>query len=147
MPNTAADGGIRPGDRVRIRYQLRNLAAETLENSELTLVPGEGTFFPLVEQQLLTARVGQRLCLTLSAEQAYGERDEQACMILARRQFDSQWTLDPGSIVSFSLPGGDEVAGQVLSLNDDWVEVDFNHPLAGQSLICELDIMSVETNK
>jgi FKBP-type peptidyl-prolyl cis-trans isomerase SlpA len=51
--------------------------------------------------------------------------------------------LEPGLVVSFQEPGG-ELPGMVTEFNDDKVTVDFNHPLAGKTLIFEVQVEAVE---
>jgi FKBP-type peptidyl-prolyl cis-trans isomerase SlpA len=58
-----------------------------------------------------------------------------------RSQFDGM-DLEPGLVVSFQDPTG-ELPGVVKSFNDRSVEVDFNHPLSGQSLQFEVEIIDV----
>ena len=52
-------------------------------------------------------------------------------------------TLEPGVIVGFETADGDELAGAILSVGDETVEVDFNHPMAGHIIIFDVEIIDV----
>ena len=52
-------------------------------------------------------------------------------------------TLAEGTVVEFSTPGGDAVPGTVVELTEDSATVDFNHPLAGQQLSFDVEIIEV----
>jgi FKBP-type peptidyl-prolyl cis-trans isomerase SlpA len=51
--------------------------------------------------------------------------------------------LEPGLIIGFDAPGGEELPGAVLAVEDDSVEVDFNHPMAGHAVTFEVEIIDV----
>ena len=60
-----------------------------------------------------------------------------------RTRFSHDLNLEEGMIVAFSQPDGSEVPGIVRSLAGDSVTVDFNHPLAGQTVIFDVEILDV----
>ena len=50
--------------------------------------------------------------------------------------------LEPGLVISFQEPGG-ELPGVIVELDDERVEVDFNHPLAGKTILFEVQVLSI----
>ena len=52
--------------------------------------------------------------------------------------------MQPGLIIGFSTPAGDEVPGTVREVGDDTVLVDFNHPLAGREIIFDVKVLDVK---
>ena len=62
---------------------------------------------------------------------------------MERSRFSSELKLEEGMIVAFAQPNGAEVPGIVRSIAGDSVTVDFNHPLAGQTVIFDVEIVDV----
>ena len=50
---------------------------------------------------------------------------------------------EPGQVIAFTTPGGDDMAGIVIALDGRQVQVDFNHPLAGRSLTVRAQVLAV----
>jgi len=90
----------------------------------------------------LKAGASQRL--VLQPEQAFGVHDPGKRHRLARSEFPPDMALEPGLIIGFDTPAGDELPGTIVSLADDTVEVDFNHPLAGRVVVYEVEIIAVD---
>ena len=63
---------------------------------------------------------------------------------LERAQFDADVELEIGLIISFADARGGEVPGLVVEFDEEWVTVDFNHPLAGRTLLFDVLVHRVE---
>lgn len=139
---------IQPGSRVRLHLAIRladgTVAESTFDDEPLELVIGDGTLVHGLEVALYGLRAGQRQTLTLAPAQAYGERDAEAVGWLPRERFPADMALQPGALVGFVGPEGEEVAALVIAVEADRVQIDFNHPLAGKPIIFESEILSVE---
>ncbi|MFA5531226.1 MAG: FKBP-type peptidyl-prolyl cis-trans isomerase [Thiohalomonadaceae bacterium] len=143
MSTTAA---IRHGARVRMHYELSFADGtgidSTLGGEPVEFVVGDGTFAGGLEQVLLDMSAGQCERILLGPDDAFGERDPTAVHRLPRADFEHM-ELTEGSVLGFGLPNGDEIAGQVIALGTDFVDVDFNHPLAGRALQFYVEILAV----
>lgn len=139
---------IQPGSRVRLHLAIRltdgTLADSTFGDEPLEFVVGDGTLVHGLEIALYGMRAGQRQALTLHPDQAYGTHDPEAVGWLPREQFPAQMALQPGALVGFAGPEGEEVAALVIAVEPARVQIDFNHPLAGKPIIFESEILSVE---
>jgi len=60
-----------------------------------------------------------------------------------QRLVDTGIELEEGVIVGFETPEGEELAGAILSIDEDTVNVDFNHPMAGHTIIFDVEIIDV----
>ena len=89
-------------------------------------------------------RAGARESFEIAAEAGFGEVNEENIHMMKKRDFSSEMELEEGLVVSFSDQDGQERPGVVKRIFDEIVEVDFNHPLAGQALIFEVDILEAE---
>ena len=119
------------------------VAESTFDAEPLTFTMGDGTLVHGLELGLYGLRPGDRQRLTLYPEQAFGLRDPGKVHRLPRADFGADIELEPGLIVGFETPEGEELPGAVLSLDADSVEVDFNHPLAGRNIIFDVEIIDV----
>ncbi|MFN2309890.1 MAG: peptidylprolyl isomerase [Gammaproteobacteria bacterium] len=138
---------IQPGSRVRLHLSLTlsngTVAESSFDGAPLELVIGDGSLVHGLELALYGLRAGQRQTLTLHPEQAYGAHDPEALGWLPRAQFPAGMVLQPGALVGFTGPQGEEVAALVTAVEADRVQIDFNHPLAGKPLVFEVEILAV----
>jgi FKBP-type peptidyl-prolyl cis-trans isomerase SlpA len=108
----------------------------------------DGDFFSeKLRQQLLGLEVGAKPKIMLLPEDAFGEAHPANVYQVPRQQFlraDLDHPLEVGLIVSFMQPNGVELPGIIRALDTDEVTVDFNHPLAGQVLLFEIEIIDIQ---
>jgi FKBP-type peptidyl-prolyl cis-trans isomerase SlyD len=132
---------------VTLTYTLKNDAGEVLGKSEekepLTYLHGVGNIVPGLEAALEGKAAGDKVEVTLTPEQGYGERDEKAIRNFPRRRLkipDNK--LQVGARFPIELEGG-YLIGTVLALRGDYVTVDTNHPLAGLTLHFDVAVVEV----
>ena len=138
---------IGPGSRVTLHLSLTledgTVAESTFGEEPHTFTMGDGSLLHGLELALYGLRPGATQQLVLSPEQAYGQRDPAQIRRLPRAGFDAALDLEPGLIIGFETPQGEELAGTVLGVEGDSVEVDFNHPLAGHAIRFTVEILEV----
>jgi len=104
---------------------------------------GKGQLTPGLEQLLMGHVAGDRDEIQVTAADAFGEHDTERVQALPRSGFPPEMDLQPGLLIGFDTPPG-EPAGLILELNDRHVLVDFNHPLAGETLSFRYHIIDVQ---
>lgn len=114
----------------------------TLEQP-LTFLFGAGQMLPKFEENLSTLSTGDTYDFRLSAEDAYGEINEEAVANLPKEMFQGQDLPEVGSILPLQDNQGNHFQGQVVSIAEDGVIVDLNHPMAGQALHFKGNIVNV----
>jgi FKBP-type peptidyl-prolyl cis-trans isomerase SlpA len=138
---------ISPASTVTLHLTLTlkdgTVAESTLDDEPLTFTMGDGSLAEGLELGLYGLRPGDTQRLELYPEQAFGLRDPGKVHQLPRADFAAEMVLEPGLIIGFNAPGGEELAGTIIALDDDTVEVDFNHPLAGRIVIFDVEIIAV----
>lgn len=129
----------------RISLEDGTVADSTWEdNAPITFTVGDGSLLPGLEQSLFGLTAGSRERFQLSPEQGFGYKDTVNIHDLPRDDFDPSMPVEPGMVIGFSLPNGEEVPGMVLEVTEASVRVDFNHPFSGHELDFEVEILSVE---
>jgi FKBP-type peptidyl-prolyl cis-trans isomerase SlyD len=110
------------------------LAEKATEEQPLTFLYGGGQMLPKFEENLSTLSTGDSYDFRLAAEDAYGDFDEEAIANLPKEMFNGTDVPEIGSILPLQDNNGNHFEGQVVSIAEDSVIVDLNHPMAGQEL-------------
>lgn len=121
-------------------------AAEStrVHNKPARIRIGDGSVSPAFEAQLLGKHAGDKLTFTLAPEDAYGQPNPDNIYYLDRSKFSSDSPAEVGMIIGFTMPDGSELPGLIREVAGQSVTVDFNHPLAGQTLTFQLEILEVQ---
>ena len=108
---------------------------------EVTL--GSGSVIAGFEQALMGMRVGESKTVTIVAAEAYGERDADRVHEVEREKMPDDIDLRIGVILEAVGADGIPLPVQIAGLSDTMVTLDFNHPLAGQDLTFELELVEI----
>ncbi|EOX4925959.1 FKBP-type peptidyl-prolyl cis-trans isomerase [Vibrio alginolyticus] len=107
-------------------------------------VMGDGSLSENFEQCLIGLETGAQKAIELKAEDAFGMPNPDHIHYMDRTKFVGDAEVEVGTIMAFSGPDGMEIPGIITEIAGDSVIVDFNHPLAGQDVTFEVEILSVE---
>jgi FKBP-type peptidyl-prolyl cis-trans isomerase SlyD len=133
---------IEPQHVVSLTYDLyvdqedgsESLVESATEEQPLTFLFGAGQMLPKFEENLSTLSTADNYDFRLSAEDAYGVYDEEAVANLPIEMFNGTDVPEVGSILPLQDNNGNRFQGQVVSVAEDSIIVDLNHPMAGQPL-------------
>ena len=129
----------------RITLEDGTVADSTWEDNEpIAFALGDGTLSPGLEQCLIGLKAGDHETLMLAPEQGFGYKDTANIHDLPRDDFDPDMSVEPGMVIGFTLPNGDDIPGMVTEVTESHVRVDFNHPFSGHQLNFEVEVISVE---
>lgn len=143
---------VQAGSFLTLHYRLAGPAGNvinTFDDKPATLSLGAGELSPAVEQRLIGLAEGTRTTFDLAAGEAFGERNPEMQQWVARKLMnelgDPHEKYTPGDVVQFPTPDGlGSYAGAVVQVREDGaVLFDFNHPLAGQPVTFEVQIIGV----
>ena len=144
---------IQAGSQVKMHYNLcledGTLVDSSADHEEpLQFIMGDGTLTPGLEAALVGLSAGAQQSLEIEPGIAFDLPDPANIHVLARSDFeDNSLNLEPDQVVEFQAPNGDTAMGTVLKINEETVEVDFNHPLAGRVIKFDVNIIEVDTPK
>lgn len=138
---------VKKNTRVRLYYEMKTEAGDLVdacvEGEPLAFVCGRGEVIPGFERELMGMEPGQKKAFTVMPEDAYGARDESRVIELPRAGFPAEVKLELGQRFSYRSPKGAEMY-TVREIRDDTIIVDSNHPLAGEKLCYDVEIVAVE---
>lgn len=118
------------------------------KDSPLIFLYGSGMMLPAFESGLSDKNTSDAFEISIAAADAYGEVNEEAIVDLPKNIFMVDGKIDeelitPGNTVPMMSTSGQRMEGLVVSVNDDTVQMDFNHPLAGEDLHFTGEILDV----
>lgn len=143
---------VQPGSFLTLHYRLAGPAGDvinTFSEKPATLSLGAGELSPAMEEQLLGLAEGTHTTFELPAGVAFGERNPDMLQWVARKLLnelgDPHEQYAAGDVVQFPTPDGlGSYAGSVVQVREDGaVLFDFSHPLAGQPVTFEVQIIGV----
>ena len=134
---------VGPGMWVRLKYRAFDEDGEPVEQAsqELEYVHGYGELLPELEAALDGQSFGARRGVRLSAKQAFGPRRPERIVEFDRSEFPPE--VAPGDHFEAEGEDGEVRVLRVLEVVEDAVVVDLNHPLAGQDVRFELEVLGV----
>lgn len=132
---------------VSIHYELRNVDNGEILDSNINAAPlsfivGKGQIIPGLEEKIKDLKVGEKADIKVAAVDAYGVYDDNAVQTLPKEQF-AGLELQVGMTLYGQGEHGETVQVIVKNFNDETVEIDFNHPLAGKDLLFAINIVEV----
>ncbi len=137
---------IQPNTVVTIHYVLTNDAGDILDSSQgdepLQYLHGADNIIPGLEAELAGKRVGDHISAVIEPENAYGPYQESLTQWVPRDLFQGIDTIEPGMQFQAQTDAGVQVV-TVADVRDNEVRVDGNHPLAGQRLHFEVDVVAI----
>ena len=137
----------RSGDTVRIHYTGTLEDGEVFDSSEgaepLEFTLGAGQVIPGFDTAVAGMAPGERKTVTIPAGEAYGEHNEQALMEVPREQLPEGAELHVGDALMVGTADGQQFPVTIYALTDDGVVLDANHPLAGEDLTFDLELVEI----
>jgi len=131
---------------VSFHYTLTNAAGEELDTSRergpMNYLHGANNIITGLEKAMEGHAVSDKFSVSVAPEEAYGQRNENNVQRIALKHLKGQGRISPGQVLSLQTRQG-PVQVTVLKVGRFNVDVDGNHPLAGQTLNFEVEITAI----
>ncbi len=117
------------------------------EESPMTLKMGNHELPPTLENAIIGLGVGESKTVRVTPEEGYGARQKLLVQQISRKSLGDKITPRPGMILSLKVSkNGEEhqVPATVMKVDNDIIEIDYNHPLAGHHLTYDVTILDVQ---
>lgn len=135
------------GDTVRVHYTGRLGDGREFDSSvgrdPLEFTIGSRSLIPAFEDAVIGLDVGQSESLTIPAADAYGARVQEAIQTVERSMIPPEVELELGKVLQATAPGGQQMMLTVIELTDETVTLDANHPLAGEDLTFDIELVAI----
>ncbi|MDT0595832.1 FKBP-type peptidyl-prolyl cis-trans isomerase [Glaciecola petra] len=107
------------------------------------MVLGDGSLTVNFESCLKGLKVGDKKKFTLPPDDVFGMPNPDNIYHVDRTKFGAEIELKEGAIVGFAQPDGSDLPGIIRTIAGHSVTVDFNHPLAGETLIFNVEVLDI----
>ena len=135
------------GDTVRVHYTGRLTDGREFDSSSgrepLEFTIGERKLIPAFEEAVVGLETGQSEQVTIAADDAYGQRRDEAVQTVERALLPPEIDLAVGNVLQATAPGGGRVTLTVVEISDETVTLDANHPLAGEDLTFDIELVEI----
>lgn len=133
---------------VQLDYTLTLANGEVYDSSDetgpLEYIQGQGQIITGLEEALYGMKVGEEKDVVVTPDVAYGEYDPENIQTLPRDIFPPDMELEPGmGIDLYDEDADEEIEAIIAEVDDDSIVVDFNHPLAGETLNFHVKVVGV----
>lgn len=129
-----------------IHYTLTNEAGKVLDSSRggspMAYLHGHGNIVPGLENRLLGAKVGDAFAAVVPPAEGYGEKQGEPQSVF-RREFPKEMTLQEGMPLRATNSQGEDVVLWIHGIKGDRVFVHTDHPLAGETLRFDVEVMEI----
>ena len=116
----------------------------SLQREPLEVTLGEGRLIPGFEKGLVDMKVNEKKTITIAKEEAYGDVQQELFQKVPTENLPPEIKPEVGMGLVSKNPDGSERQLRVADVNDDFIIVDANHPLAGQDLTFELELLEIK---
>ena len=138
---------IQAGKIVELAYVLKNSKGETVDQAgsddPFPYLHGHSQIVPGLEDSLVGLSAGAKKTITVPPEQGYGDKEPGLLLKLTREQFPTEAEVKVGMQFEATNNHGDSHVFSVTEINGEEIVVDGNHPMAGETLRFEVEVLSV----
>ncbi|MBW1958102.1 MAG: peptidylprolyl isomerase [Deltaproteobacteria bacterium] len=111
----------------------------------LEIQMGAGHLIKGFENELMGMALNEKKVFTLSPEDAYGHRDEDQTHSFSRSEVPPEMKPQVGMTIGLTTPERHQVPARIVHLDDEKLTLDLNHPLAGESLTFEIEVVGISS--
>ncbi len=113
------------------------------EREPLEFTMGQGQLIPGFENAVEGMKVGDSAKVRIPSEEAYGEVRDDMVVDINRSQIPPDINPEVGMVLQMQQPDGSPLNVTIREVNDDSVKLDANHPLAGQALTFDIELVEI----
>lgn len=139
---------VKADDKVRVHYTGKLSNGQVFDSSEgrepLEVQLGQGSLIPGFEKGLLGMVPNEKKTVVIAKEEAYGERHQELFHTIPKADLPSEIKPVVDMALVASNPDGTERQLRVAEVNEKDIVVDANHPLAGEDLTFELQLVEIQ---
>ncbi|WNH07702.1 FKBP-type peptidyl-prolyl cis-trans isomerase [Thalassobellus suaedae] len=139
---------VKENDTVKVHYtgKLSNgqVFDSSLEREPLEITLGQGALIPGFEKGIIDMKLNEKKTINIPVEEAYGDVRQELFYEVKKEQLPQDMAPEIGMGLASKDQEGRETQFRVAEVNEDHIIVDANHPLAGQELIFDLELVDIK---
>ncbi len=138
---------VKTGDTVRVHYHGRLENGQTFDSSEgrdpLEFTVGAGMVIKGFDSGVLDMKPGEKKTLNIPVEEAYGPKSDEMIMDYPKANIPADLNISVGMDLQMSNPQGQVFQVKVAAIGSEFITLDANHPLAGEPLIFDIELVEI----
>jgi FKBP-type peptidyl-prolyl cis-trans isomerase 2 len=138
---------VKSGDKVRVHYHGKLRSGETFDSSQgrdpLEFTVGGGQVIKGFDQGVMGMQVGEKRTVEIEVDDAYGEKSQDMVIEFPKNQFPPDMKPEAGMQLMMNNGAGQSFPVVVAEVKEDTVVLDANHPLAGQDLVFDIELVEI----
>jgi FKBP-type peptidyl-prolyl cis-trans isomerase 2 len=138
---------VKSGDKVKVHYHGKLRSGETFDSSQgrepLEFTVGSGQVIKGFDQGVMGMQVGDKRTVEIPVQDAYGTKQDEMIIEFPRNQFPPDMKPEAGMQLMMNNGSGQSFPVTVTEVKEESVILDANHPLAGQDLIFDIELVEI----
>lgn len=140
---------VKSGDTVKVHYHGKLTDGTTFDSSEgrepLEFKVGTGQVIKGFDDGVTGMEVGQKKTITIPVDDAYGPKDDNMVVEFPKSNFPDDLQPEIGMQLNMTNGSGQVIPVTIVEILDESIILDANHPLAGQELVFDLELMNISS--
>jgi FKBP-type peptidyl-prolyl cis-trans isomerase SlyD len=116
---------------------------QTARGEGIQFIQGQEQIIPGLEKALYGLEIGEEKRVVIPPQEAYGEYDPESLQVAQKDEFSEEIPLDVGTFLDLEDNEGEVLSAQIIDADAETITLDFNHPLAGETLIFEVKVTAL----
>jgi peptidylprolyl isomerase len=139
---------VKKGDTIKVHYtgtlnDGSQFDSSYNRNEPIEFAAGTGQMIQGFDEAVIGMEIGEKKSINIPAAKAYGEQNQEAFMNVPKNNFPPDFEFVVGEMVQGQTESGQPLQAIILEVNENEVLLDFNHPLAGEDLNFDLELVSI----
>lgn len=139
---------VKNGDKIKVHYHGKLTSGETFDKSEgrepLAFEVGSGMVIRGFDDGVIGMAVGEKKTIQIPVYEAYGPKNPEMIVNMPKDRFPADLQIEVGMPLLMSDQNGQQFQVVVSEILEDSITLDANHPLAGQELVFDLELVEIE---
>jgi peptidylprolyl isomerase len=138
---------VKTGDKVKVHYHGKLTSGETFDSSEgrapLEFEVGGGMVIKGFDDGVTGMVVGEKKTINIPYNEAYGPRNPEMVIEFPKERFPADMQIEVGMPLVMSGNQGEQIKVVIVQIKENSVLLDANHPLSGQDLIFDIELVEI----
>lgn len=138
---------VKSGDKVKVHYHGKLTSGETFDSSAgrqpLEFEVGSGMVIKGFDNGVMGMVVGDKRTVTIPVDDAYGPRNPDMMINFPKDRFPEGMEVEVGMPLVMNNASGEQFQVRVVEIEGENVVLDANHPLAGEELVFDIELVEI----